>query len=163
MASCLDDQGQVKAHGSTWTEYDCRHCQCKVQQAFRLSRYCVCCVSFLRDGQFRKVSVRRAEVVGRVSVWEILVLGRVRSTRLFEHLMLVGRNGRLDDEYRSMNTRDDAITTDVHSFQSINPLTPHYCATVQPTCRSSSRFSLALAMDPAKYHTMLSLSGHGVK
>jgi len=31
MASCLDDQGQVKAHGSTWTEYDCRHCQCKVR------------------------------------------------------------------------------------------------------------------------------------
>jgi len=30
LASCLDDQGRVKPHGSSWTEFDCRHCQCKV-------------------------------------------------------------------------------------------------------------------------------------
>jgi peroxidase len=29
QTNCLDDKGQVKIHGSKWTERDCRTCQCK--------------------------------------------------------------------------------------------------------------------------------------
>jgi len=36
-ASCLDNHGQVQPHGSSWTEYDCRHCQCKVLSAWMQS------------------------------------------------------------------------------------------------------------------------------
>jgi len=76
----------------------------------------MCCVNFLRDRLAQKVFGQTSRNC-RPSLGDLgfSLLG----LRAIKHLMLVGRNGGLNDEYRPMNTRDDAIITDVHSFQSI--------------------------------------------